>query len=478
MWLGAAVIAVAGGFALVELSANFSLVLIAAIAFTLFAPLVWRASTGRFDLFEPIVAFAIAFAIMFVVRPIAMVANGEYFFHWVPGINLEPSFERMLLLVLIGSIAFVVGYHLPLGRRLADRAPRPPANWNANTVVLLCLAASAFGLFLFGLFIMQAGGASALELILRGRSLGTERVVREGSSYFILGALVLVGATLAVFSVGLHQRRRGLIVLAIVLAVGVLVVWSSFGSRIAMGPLIAALGILFYLNRDRRPGILIVVAFAVVALFASTIVATERTADVRGQKSKLQIAGEILQDPSLMIEPVLTGADNSNAPGLTAAVAIIPQELPYTYGVSSVGDFLIRPVPRNLWPEKPRSPREKVIAEMTPEGFQSNTANPTFSNLIVFYRDFGLFGGLALILYGVLFRALYEWFRQNKNSVPAQVLFALVIPMIVVACRDDPVDAFALTIVNLVPIWLVFRFGGSTARSLRPATEPSPAAPP
>ncbi len=465
------------GIGAAELSVDTSSLLIGTIAFILLGPIVLRVARRRFDIFEPIVIFSATFTAMFVLRPVAMLANAEFDFLWSPGVDLRGTFDEMLLLVLIGSAAFMVGYHLPLGRRLAAVVPKPPSDWRSDRVIVLCIGASLLGLILFALFLIQAGGLSAVDLILRGRSLGTERVLREGSSYFVLAPLILVGASLVTFAVGLRLRKPTVLMLALALAVLVMIVWGSFGSRIAIGPLVLAMAVCVYLYRDARPRAITVLAFVALMMFASTVIATERFSDIRGEKSRVEVAVEVLLNPASIIAPVLTGPDNTIAPALAAGLTIVPDEVPHTYGLSTFRDFLIRPVPRNLWPEKPLPPREEVIATMAPAAYQAHIANPEFSNLFVFYIDFGLLGGLALALYGIIGRTLYEWFRLHKTETAAQVIFALALPMIVIACRDSTVDAFTLALLNVGPAWLVFRLSQVRRREVAGSSRvrPSPA---
>jgi hypothetical protein len=151
------------------------------------------------------------------------------------------------------------------------------------------------------------------------------------------------------------------------------------------------------------------------------------------------------------------------AQGLAAAMAISPSQDPHTYGLSLLKDTVVRPIPRQLWPGKPKSPREQLIAKMDPAGAENGTANPEFSNLLVFYLDFGMLGGLALIGYGIIARAVYEWFLLNRQSLPARLLFALSLPVMFQVARDSPVDAFAICAIMALPIWAAFWVGRGVA---------------
>jgi hypothetical protein len=233
-------------------------------------------------------------------------------------------------------------------------------------------------------------------------------------------------------------------------------------------PLFAGMIICWYLQRGRRPRLITLAAAGLVTLFLSAVILTERKSDIRQSEGKVQVAKDILAHPHQIFDPLTVGSDNSMAPGLAAALALIPSQIPHTYGVSLLEDSLARPIPRQIWPNKPHPPRENLIAKLDPGAFQNGTANPEFSNLFVFYLDFGMFGGLALVAYGIIARTVYEWFLLNRELLPARLLFALSLPVMFQVARDSPVDSVAVCAIMAVPIlaafWISRRVAGSGAR--------------
>jgi drug/metabolite transporter (DMT)-like permease len=97
--------------------------LVAAIGAVLLAPIAWRVARRRLDPFEPIFLFALSFGAMFVVRPAAILARGD-FEYLIPArdgdraIDITSSFTPMLLVALVGAMV--------LARRAA-RGARPPS---------------------------------------------------------------------------------------------------------------------------------------------------------------------------------------------------------------------------------------------------------------------------------------------------------------------------------------------------------------
>jgi hypothetical protein len=137
----------------------------------------------------------------------------------------------------------------------------------------------------------------------------------------------------------------------------------------------------------------------------------------------------------------------------------------YTWGETTVGDLVTRPVPRRLWSGKPEVPRTRLVKKLWPSQFATGNANPEFSTLLYFYLDLGTLGVIiGMAAYGVLFRLLYEWFLAGATSLWVQVLYALTVPFVVIGMRDSPTDTFmrfSLVVVPLIVILLVARRYGA-----------------
>ena len=92
------------------------------VAFAVVLPVAWRVRQGRFDPFEPIVVFVLAWGVMFVVRPLAIAIRDDTNFY---GVDIEPTLDEAVLLGLVGAVAFVVGYETSSGAG-SRHEPRPP----------------------------------------------------------------------------------------------------------------------------------------------------------------------------------------------------------------------------------------------------------------------------------------------------------------------------------------------------------------
>jgi hypothetical protein len=445
--------------------------LVAGIGVVLVAPLLWRLARRRFDPFEPIVFFAVAYGVMFVVRPTAMIVTDSFTYAGPrESLDVSRSFTEMLSLALCGAIAFVVGYALPLGGRWAAvRRPRP-RNLRIQRLVAATVVVALVGLGSLGLFLASSGGLAAVKGVFRA---GNTALPEGGASEYTRYAfLAVVPATLILLGVGLERRSKALLGAALFLGVAFLLYSIPTGGRGALLPLLGGSLVLAYLRRGARPSFATILVVGILAMLASTFLS-----DLRGRTTR----GETIVDtavratsPSRLATSLTTGPDTEMAPVFSAALSVIPEELGHTYGATTLGDLVVRPVPRALWEEKPLPPRERLIATIWPIEYERGSINVEFSTLLYFYWDFsipGIFLGLAV--YGLLARFLYEFLLRHHRDLYVQVLYSLALWFVVIALRDSPVDTFVRAVFVLAPVWVVFRIGRTNAR-VPPDTSISP----
>jgi hypothetical protein len=452
------VVCVLIGATVVLASPDLSAILIALLAVSLAAPIFMRVVRGRFDPFEPIVMFSLAWGAMFVVRPLAMIANNDFSFIYAPALDLHQTFDKMLALALLGAVSFLVGYHSSLGSAMARHASVPPVNYQPRRVVGAALGVACLGLAGLAVLIHQLGGISQLHAASQGHSAFFE-LLHRSSLYFAFAPVLLVGATLATFAIGIEQRSRPILTLALIIGAMAWVIFTTGGSRGVLGPLIAGPLIYYYLSRSRRPqGVTVVIGLA-AALFLSTAIAARRGDVPAPARDWGGVTAYVATHPSAVTDQLTRGQENSMAPGLAAALQVSPRQIPHTYGGALLQDLVTRGVPRGIWPGKPLPPREELTSRISIAGHANRSVNPEFSNLLVFYMDWGMLGAIALAGYGVAIRGLYEWFRIHSESTPARIIFATSVPLLLSVFRDSPVDALIWAFFVLGPIWLIFAVG-------------------
>jgi hypothetical protein len=426
-----------------------SVLLAIGIAIVLALPIAWRVARGRFDPFEPIVLFALAWGVMFVVRPIAIVVRDDTNFY---GVDIAPTLDKAVLLGLLGAVAFIAGYELVVST-IAGRVPRAadaelssPASWLAMIVGLL----ATFGL---ALFLWTSAGAPTLRIYFGGRSDELNGVLQDSTLYLWSLSLAVVPAALVGFAVAYTRRTPGTILAAIVTISLALIRVVPTGSRMYLLVLVGGALVFVYLHHARRPTVVAALLGLALALAASYVVLNFRYADTREIGPTLK---RVASTPTRVLSPLVKGPDAEMAPALAGALLVIPSELPYRYGAATFGDLVSRPIPRQLWEGKPKPHTIVVTEAVWPVARETGDFQPTSTPLLSFYWDFGLLGAfLGLALYGVLARALYEYLLAAPGSARAQLVYALGVWTLVIALRVDPVLLVIHSVIMFVPLIVI-----------------------
>lgn len=432
------------------------LLLVSAIAVILLIPIAERIFRRRFDPFEPIVVFTLAYGVMFVIRPASMIARDDFSFHGPrASLDVSATFSEMLLLALLGAVGFVVGYESALGRRLGGRLRRF-SDLDARQVIAGATVLAGIAIFAFLSFVATTSGLSTFVLLFHGTTSELEGSIADSSFYIWEAFLFLIPSVLIFFALGLDRRKRLLLLAALGLTLLFLLRTVPLGARIALLPLLGALFVFFYVRRAARPSLISLAVIVAVALLGSAFLS-----DLRGRATRHETVSDTVvraTKPSRSFTPFTSGPDSEMAPALAAALAVIPSDLHYAYGRTIIGDLVSRPVPRALWADKPSIPRKHLIARVWPIESAKGTINPEFSVLLYFYWDFGPPGVVVgLLILGIAARFLFEYFSRHSSQLPVQVLYSLLLPLLVIAMRDSPVDTFIRLVFVVLPAFLIFR---------------------
>jgi hypothetical protein len=419
-------------------------ILIAGCGLVLALPVAWRIARGRFDPFEPIVLFALAYGAMFVVRPTAMLLENETRF-W--GVDVRETLPFALLLALVGGLAFVGGYELRAGRSLGNRlpSPRPMDTRTATTEALVVAAVAVVALVIF---LPTSDGLESLRVLIEGRSAELGELLRGSSTYVWYGSLLFAPATVVLVALALRERSARLGILAAAVLALALLRTLPVGGRIVLLPMLGGIFVLAYVIRERRPPTRVLAAIAVLSLFGSYFLL--QTRDPTDQASARSAIEELSDQPQQVLDPVLHGADAEMVLALSAALTVVPEELHHRWGGATLGNLVTRPIPREVWSGKPRPPGETVVATVWPHLYPG--LDPAFSPLLVLYWDFGIPGvALGMALFGIAARTLYEWFLRHRRALAAQLTFAIGVWFVVIGVRNDPVDTIVLAAFVLGP---------------------------
>jgi hypothetical protein len=416
------------------------------VAIAIALPIASRVLERRFDPFEPIVVFALAWGVMFVVRPIAIVVRDDTNFY---GVDIGSTLDNAVLLGLVGAVAFVVGYETSLGRRLAARAPAPVNGVRVDAALAWAVVFAAAGVAAFALVLLPAGGVASIRTFFGGRSAELNELIAGSSTYLWYGSLVVVPAALVAAAVAFSDRRPRVLLTAAVLLLVALLRTVPTGNRVFLVVLVGGIVTFGFYRVKRRPGALVLGVGLVAALVVSGAVLTFRYPETRDSLGS--VVRGFATSPTRALRPLYEGPDAEMAPALAGALIVVPEQLPHRFGGATVGDLVIRPIPRQIWPDKPVAPGQEVTAEVWPVAVETGGFDPAFTPMLTFYWDFAVFGVVAgMAALGVLARFLREQLAANVDAFGAQLVAAAGLWFLVVALRHDT---------TLVTVWGLIVFG-------------------
>lgn len=432
-----------------------------AVGVVVVLPVAWRVVRRRFDPFEPILVFALAWGVMFVVRPIAIVVRDDTNFY---GVDIGPTLGEAVLLGLIGAVAFVVGYEARFTRSVARRLPRLPGEVLTPRALLAAGVVGMLSMLTFALFLLWAGGGSAFGAFLDGRSPEFNELLQGSPLYLWSLSLAVIPAALVGLAVAYVHRRADVILGAAALLVLALVRVVPTGGRGYLLMLVGSAVVFVYVHQRRRPGVVALALGLIVALVGSYALLLFRDAETRNRASSA-----VVSTPSRVFSPLVKGPDAEMAPALAGALLAIPSELPHRYGAATFGDFAARPIPRQFWSAKPRPHTIVVTETVWPVARETGNFQPAFTPLMSFYWDFGLVGAfIGLALYGLGARLAYEYFMRDRGSTTVQLLYSLALWTLVVALRADPVLLLFHSLIMFVPLLVITRIGSRRSSTTSP----------
>ncbi len=443
------------------------------------SPLVVRAIQGRFDPFEPVTFIALGATVLFVFRPLAQMLSGETQYR---GFAIDPTFDRALLVCLVGVVCLYAGYAFPATARWGRRLKPLRDDWSPTRAARFAVCLVLTGLLLYGAFLASAGGLAAAKTFLLGRSSNQGQVVATASAYLYLGPFLAIPATLLFMESAARGRRRTFFIAGALAGLLVVIITGPRGDRIWLLTLLASVVVLPYLRARRRPGTLRS-ALAVLTIF---IVGVTFLRDVRTTEDRTQSpAGLLLQtvrEPGQAIQDFMLRSDTEMFAVLSAEVGEIPKFKPFAPGIT-ISSLLAAPVPGSLWPDKPQSPDIQLYSYLFPAQANVTRAGTAPSYFGGLWLDSGFVGiAIGTILFGMAARILYEYLRANPRNASVRLVYAASLPLTIILLRGNLTDTMPRALYLVGPILLCIRVASpkKSQRSASPtnsATAHSPKGP-
>lgn len=436
--------------------------LVFATALVLASGIALHRRTG--DVFHPAVSFAAFSAMMYVVLP-AYLLTTQF-----EDVNRFLSIDRMItsLTVVLAVLAgCVLGFRVASKRlgparrttTLSEGARDRPGELSLLVSALVLLALGAVG---YGTNLADYGWASLLAI-------DAERYAEERPTGY-LGELThallpaaLIGGMLASTS---RYKRTGLVILLIALMPWILSALAG-GRR---GPAImAVLGFVFataFWRRSLRlPTFMGWIAF--VALAVTFLIANRGTLEQRNYGDWAPLTEAVYLNAFEGNEFIYGGA----------AIAVRAETGEFYWGRRQIMTYVVRPVPRHLWPDKYEAAAEWLGL---PEWQASN--NAVFPTMAVFVLGWtvplGAAPGLAADLWidwgpaapvvgaAMAYLLTLLWWRGRLGNIYAGVLYGIAFTLMAYFVTQG-VEAFLVRFLFLMAVvWIVFKLCGVRSHEL------------
>jgi hypothetical protein len=386
----------------------------------------------------------------------------EHNFSWDPGDGNLQYFQSAattaLVVGLVSSVGFLIGYGI---WAIGGRPPRKITGTRAESLsthrlIVMAVIFSALGALFFAVFLIT--NHIPLGSYIGGRSIGVQAQLKSVTSYEVDLVNVSIPAALVLIAVGQIRRDRTLEWFGWAIAGLVMVRAFGHGDRLVLLPMVGGVFCYHYLKNDRRPRFVTLVSVLLVALFVATVIRETRYVGA-GRPGVASRVVDVALHPDELVTELTQNKDSAEADAFAVAATAVPSRIPWKYGGATFGDLLVRPVPRALWANKPLPPKEQVLATVVPREYKNGTANPEFTAVLSFYMDFGVPGVfLGMIVFGMIFRYVWDFYTSNRDTLEAQITLSLFVPFIAMALRDSPTTSLVRGGALFIPVWAMFRF--------------------
>ena len=433
--------------------------LIATLGFLLALPHAIRVVRGRWDPFDPLVAFGLVAGMGYFVRSMHLLWHERAHLYHIPldrfaGLDL---LAIGLALVILGVLSFYAGYGGRLGAALGARLPAFSPAWRPGRIRAIWMAFTVIGGIVYAVFVLHSGGLLRLVTNMELRS-----ETSAGMHFYYMGIRLLPVGLL--FRQILLVRRDASRFAWLGFGLHALVVMgllSALGSRSWAGEvLIMMLVIHHLLRRPVRPRTLGLIAAAGLLTFA--VYYEYRNVTHEGVE-----AGELRQmelgDFEVFYNGIIGHRNFDMMDNLLSIVHYTPERLPFLEG-SSYLHFLVNMVPRKLWEGKPRGVGS-ILAEQV-YGWGFGGAPP--GAIGEAYFNYGWIGIIpALFLLGLLARTVAAYAAANRRNPFAAMLLAASFVFVLMVVRGSFYKVGSTYTMRLAPMFLGALFASAGMRVSR-----------
>jgi hypothetical protein len=440
--------------------------LLALLAGLLALPHAAAGLSRRWTPFHPLVLFTAFCFFGYVLRSAHLVWHEDLdLYHiLVSRHDAIDLLARALLVVILGVVAFYLGFVSPAAAALGRRLPLPSSRWSPRRTRAVATCFTALGVASYVAYARAAGGLLflATNMELRSELSAGMHAYFFGIRFLELGLLFRYVDHLRA-AVGPWRRLSlGLHTLAVMAAVGLL------GSRAwAMEVLFMMLVVRTWLLRPVRVRTLGLVVAGGLLLFS----VYDQYRNLTHKGFEAHEAQEIsVGQAGVIYKGVLGGRNFDMMDNLLSVMRYTPSPLPYLLG-SSYLHFFVNFVPRRLWEGKPKG-IDSILAERI-YGWGMGGAPPgTIGELYFNFHWPGVLVGMAL--FGFFASCVWTYARREPRHPFLALSFAATLVFIGMVTRGSMFQVGSTWTMRVAPIVLggLLASGGRPAPSARDARQP------
>lgn len=401
-------------------------------------PLVLRVRSRSFDVLEPIVGGTVMLALLFGVRPIAMIVTSDFEYR---GMDITATFPHAVALGFLGTVAFVAAYEWVLRRR--SRHVVLDEGWRqirGRTAYAVIVTLALLSLLLFGLHLSTLGSDvfDGFRLMVGGQSPElVDRWVNTTEYLSTSPILAACAATLLGIATRWRMTRIQLLLFGLLIAYPTAVFYLSGVRRYMLPCLLVPLAV-WLLMTARRPSARLLIALVPLAFLVLATIPFVRWASTRDASAGGVAAAfvQALQNPGQAVHGFILGPDTNMLPAVALEIGVLRSPDDFYYGRATIGDLLLAPIPRLIYPEKPQTARDDLLERLfgAPCQFAGGGVCDDFSIVGTFYQDFWM-PGVAVLMAAVGGASAFlwaEWLRGRSDArlVIATATWVVFVPII------------------------------------------------
>lgn len=436
------------GFVLTKFSAFLSssnhlltFFIMALFAILLFLPLMISMAKKRFDAFEPIYLWTVIYAFFYLINPLVLILKNGTFGYG------EEFLNKALFLAMLGQSLFYFGYYGSFGRKIAERLPAIKRRISSKKLIITAWALIIVGFWGLNNYIHTSGGW--LKFWSKphgfgGQALKTTAYIYQLPELMVIGFLLM--CEIYIHRIVVEKRKVGFrhILNLIAASLGGIGIYTIiWGSRTLYSWVIIAILTLYFLKRGVRPKL----RSAVICLFVIFVILTV----VPIYRSRLYIGSDL----SKMFSGVSFGYfirnlshESDEFHTYLAEVALVPNWVPYD-NFNLYGRFLVHPIPRLIWRDKPAFLNSKWDEFRAKSGTTWGSAESMLGD---FYAQRGFWAIiLGTFLSGVFWKTIYAYLKQNIANRSVIIIYAIILPNMFTFIAQSALIAFLKWLPYMVP---------------------------